>query len=246
MDLVTLVTACALAVDPKLMHALVWHQSGGEPWAISVQGEPNPRIYSSMDFAIREARTGSRAVLRVGLAGLSMPSSKVAASVLLPCRNVAMAAAQISKHASRCKTHPRLKADPTFCAVAVYRGSWEQPDLKFATDVATSVAKGDAPNFDMPRGTSTEIFDTADDGQPDPETPIVDLTAAFADRARGWSSALFPPKSKSSTSEPEGSSTALPSAAEPPSSHAPPALPSDNNAQDRDLFVRRPASERSR
>ena len=42
MDLVTLVTACALAVDPKLMHALVWHQSGGEPWAISVQGEPQP------------------------------------------------------------------------------------------------------------------------------------------------------------------------------------------------------------
>ena len=45
MDLVTLVTACALTVDPKLMHALVWHQSGGEPWAISVQGEPNPRVY---------------------------------------------------------------------------------------------------------------------------------------------------------------------------------------------------------
>ena len=35
MDLVTLVTACALSVDPKLMHALVWHQSGGEPWAVS-------------------------------------------------------------------------------------------------------------------------------------------------------------------------------------------------------------------
>ena len=50
MDLVTLVTACALAVDPNLMHALVWHQSAGEPWAISVQGEPNPRIYSSMDL----------------------------------------------------------------------------------------------------------------------------------------------------------------------------------------------------
>jgi hypothetical protein len=36
MDLVTLVTACALGVEPKLMHALVWHQSGGEPWAASV------------------------------------------------------------------------------------------------------------------------------------------------------------------------------------------------------------------
>jgi hypothetical protein len=48
MDLVTLVTACALSVDPKLMHALVWHQSGGEPWAVSVQGEANPRVYPDM------------------------------------------------------------------------------------------------------------------------------------------------------------------------------------------------------
>ena len=239
MDLVTLVTACALAVDPNLMHALVWHQSAGEPWAISVQGEPNPRIYSSMDLAIREARTASRAVLRVGLAGLSIPPSKVAASVLLPCRNVAMAAAQISKHASRCKTHPRLKADPTFCAVAVYRGSWEQPDLKFATDVATSVAKGDAPNFDMPRGTSTEIFDTASDAQADVEPPIVHMTATFAERVRGWSSALVPPKSKPPTSVPESSTTALPSVAEPPSRRTPAALPSEGNAQDRELFVRR-------
>lgn len=246
MDLVTLVTACALAVDPKLMHALVWHQSGGEPWAISVQGEPSPRIYSSIDLAIREARAESRAVLRVGLAGLSMAPSRVAAPVLLPCRNVAMAATQIAKHASRCKTHPRLKADPSFCAVAVYRGTWEQPDVKFATEVATFVAKGDAPNFDMPRGTSTEIFDTAGDAQPDVETPIVDITTAFAERAHGWSSALFPPKSKPATGEPASSSTALPSAAEPPSSRASPTLPSDNNAQDRDLFVRLAPSERSR
>ena len=48
-------------------------------------------------------------------------------------------------HASsttRCKTHPRLKTDPTFCAVAVYRGSWEQPDVKFATDVAAIRREG--------------------------------------------------------------------------------------------------------
>ena len=110
MDLVTLVTACALAVDPKLMHALVWHQSGGEPWAVSVQGERSPRVYAGMDDAIREARASPiGSVVRVGLAGLSVPPSRVTASVLLPCRNVAMAAAQIAKHASRCKTHPRLK-----------------------------------------------------------------------------------------------------------------------------------------
>lgn len=246
MDLVTLVTACTLAVDPKLMHALIWHQSGGEPWAISVQSEPNPRIYSSMDLAIREARTESRAVLRVGLAGLSMPPSKVTASVLLPCRNVAMAAAQIAKHASRCKTHPRLKADPTFCAVAVYRGSWEQPDLKFATDVATSVAKGDAPNFDMPRGTSTEIFDTAGDAQSDLETPIVNITSEFAEQARGWSSALFPAKSKPSAEQSERTTTAAPPAAEPPSPGSPAPFPFKSNPQDRELFVRRVGIESPR
>jgi hypothetical protein len=124
MDLVTLVTACALAVDPKLMHALVWHQSGGEPWAVSVQGERSPRVYAGMDDAIREARASPiGSVVRVGLAGLSVPPSKVAASVLLPCRNVAMAAVQIANTPAAAK-RIRLKTDPTFCAVAVYRGSW--------------------------------------------------------------------------------------------------------------------------
>ncbi len=33
MDLATLFTACTLTVDPKIMYALTWHQSGGEPWA---------------------------------------------------------------------------------------------------------------------------------------------------------------------------------------------------------------------
>ena len=55
MDLVTLVTACALSVEPKLMHALIWHQSGGEPWAVAVQNEGMPRVYSSMQEAISEA-----------------------------------------------------------------------------------------------------------------------------------------------------------------------------------------------
>ena len=244
MDLVTLVTACALAVDPKLMHALVWHQSGGEPWAISVQGEPNPRIYSSMDLAIREARTESRAVLRVGLAGLSMPPSNVAASVLLPCRNVAMAADQISKHTSRCKTHPRLKIDPTFCAVAVYRGSWEQPDVKFATDVATTVKKGDAPNFDMPPGTSTAIFDIADDFPSNTTTPVVDITATFADQTRGWSSALFPTKSKASSEQSERAKAPTPQATEPPSSASPASSLVKSDPQDRELFVPRVGTER--
>jgi hypothetical protein len=72
MDLVTLVTACALGVEPKLMHALVWHQSGGEPWAVAVQNERMPRVYSSMQEAISEAHAISipNDTVRVGLAGL--------------------------------------------------------------------------------------------------------------------------------------------------------------------------------
>src|SRR6478672_9111296 len=57
MDLVTLVTACALSVEPKLMHALIWHQSGGEPWAVAVQNEPMSRVYSSMQDAVSEVHS---------------------------------------------------------------------------------------------------------------------------------------------------------------------------------------------
>ena len=247
MDLVTLVTACALTVDPKLMHALVWHQSGGEPWAIAVQDEPNPRVYSSMNDAIRETRSGSvRGIVRAGLAGVSVVPARISASVLLPCRNVAMAAFRIGKNAGRCKSHPRLKADPTFCAVAVYRGSWERPDIRFATDVATSVANGDAPNFDMPRNTSTEIFDTADDPSSGTGAPVADITSAFAEQANGWSSALFPSKSTPSKSEPESSTTAHSPSAEPLSSASPAPFPSASNLQEHDLFVRRAGGERPR
>lgn len=230
MDLVTLITACALGADPKLMHALVWQQSGGEPWAVSVPGEHNPRVYRSMDDAIRETReTSTRTVVRVGLAGVSVPAVRVSAAVLLPCRNVAMAAVQISRNIIRCRTHAQLKDDPTFCAVAVYRGSWTHPDVKFATEVAASAAKGDTPNFDMPRGTSTEIFDIADEPKSDPGISVIDITATAAEQLRSWSSALFPPPAMTPGSVSDGTKTALPSALS--------AAPAPANTQGRGLFV---------
>src|SRR5437879_2301805 len=137
MDLVTLVTACSLTVDPKLMHALVWHQSRGEPWAASMQSGALPRVYASMQEAIREVRSNVAAsdTIRIGLAGVAVARADVAPAVLLPCRNVAMAAIQLAKLTERCKAHPRLKNDPTFCAVAVYWGSWDKPDVDFADAV---------------------------------------------------------------------------------------------------------------
>jgi type IV secretion system protein VirB1 len=233
MDLVTLVTACALAVEPKLMHALIWQQSGGEPWAVSMQNEALPRVYTSMQEAIRETRAVSAAngTVRVGLAGIAVASSKVAAAVFLPCRNVAIAAGQIAKLADRCKTHPRLKADPNFCAVAVYRGSWEHPDVRFADTVATSVAKGDAPNFDMPKDPSIEFLDIVSEPTPRSDDLFSGGISASDERERAWSSGLFPSNPQQPASEPNDGpsdrrtaedmqssrvSAAHPSAAKPP------------------------------
>jgi len=193
MDLVTLVTACALSADPRLMHALVWHQSGGEPWALSVPGETVPRVYQSMRDAISEAHAVSPSGnVRVGLAGLSSEPAKVNAAMFLPCRNVALAARQIDRLTDRCKAVPLLRDDPTHCAVAAYRGSWSDPDSKFADAVMASVANGDAPNFDMPRDTGMEFLDVASDASAPPKAASPAPAAPHDDRERGWSSALFP------------------------------------------------------
>ena len=246
MDLVTLVTACALGVEPKLMHALVWQQSGGEPWAVSLPSEPMPRVYSSIQQAISETRAASAAtgIVRVGLAGLPVAPSKASPAMFLPCRNVAIAAQRIAKLADRCKAHPRLKRDPTLCAVAVYRGSWERPDLKFAEAVMATAAKGDAPNFDMPKDTSIEFLDIGSDTTPPPNDPSPGTDAASDERERGWSSALFPPKPK----PPEGATKDSPNdeeiAQEAPSVGVTNAHPFAAKAPADSLFVLRSSDRR--
>jgi hypothetical protein len=155
-----------------------------------------------------------------------------------------MAAEQIARRAGRCRTHPRLNADSMLCAVAVYRGSWGQPDVKFATDVVATAAKGDAPNFDMPPGTSTAIFDIADDLPSDSTAPIVDITTTFAEQARGWSSTLFPTKSKPSSEQSERTVASTPPAAEQPSPTSPAPFPFKSSPQGHVLFVPRVGAER--
>jgi Transglycosylase SLT domain len=198
MDLVTLVAACTLTVDPKLMHALIWHQSGGEPWSFSVAGERQPLVYRSAREAVREAQTAFPQVLpiRVGLTGLAVDSTSTTTVIFTPCLNISIAARQITRLVDRCKAVPSFKADPLHCATAAYRGSWDHPDNKFADAVATSAANGDAPNFDMP--------DTTDVGSGEllPEALAADQHVSRSspgapdDVQRGWSSALFPSRSK--------------------------------------------------
>jgi hypothetical protein len=194
MDLVTLITVCSLGVEPKLMHALAWHQSGTEPWSFTVPGERQPRVYRKLRDAVREAHAlPADGPIRVGLAGLTTEARAVTETTFLPCPNIAAAARRITQLAVRCETSQHPNADPTFCAVAAYRGSWDRPDTAFADAVRASVTKDDAPNFDMPRETGLEARDALLDAPPAPPTPSPSRPEAVPDdRQRAWSSALFP------------------------------------------------------
>jgi hypothetical protein len=152
MELTTLVAACALTVEPKVMHALIWHQSGGEPWSFAVPGEPQPYVCRSVKEAVVEARGSvpTGLPIRVGLTGLLVDLGAVTTAMLMPCPNISIAARRISEMVERCKVAPRFTADPIRCGIAAYHGSWDSPDNKFADAVLESVAKGDAPDFDMP------------------------------------------------------------------------------------------------
>jgi hypothetical protein len=96
MDLTTLITACALTVDPKIMHALIWHQSGGEPWAFSVSGQRQPQVLRNMEDAVGAARgiQPENIAIRVGLAGLPGTPRAVTVTTFTPCSNIASAARQ--------------------------------------------------------------------------------------------------------------------------------------------------------
>jgi hypothetical protein len=196
MDLVTLIAACALNVEPKLMHALIWKQSGGEPWSFSVPGESLLRVLPTLQDAVREAQAtrpeGDR--IRVGLTGLSTYPRSVTAVTFAPCQNVAIAARQLTQLVARC--NPTSNSDPTHCAIAAYRGSWDRPDIGFADAVRATVEEGNAPNFDLPKDAYFDASDVASDIPTRKPYAASSMPGSQSDdRTRGWSSALFPAKS---------------------------------------------------
>jgi hypothetical protein len=215
MDLTTLITACALTVDPKIMHALIWHQSSGEPWAFSVSGQHQPQVLRSVGDAVTAAHGQPDDVaIRVGLAGVPATPRSVTEKMFAPCSNIVSATHQIAQLAERCRASARSKDDPIHCAVAAYHGSWERPDNHFADAVRTSVTNNDAPDFEMPAGAGIETDDSGSSRQtasremlsaPPPTTTPDDV-----ERAR--QSPLFPvtsrPSERSPSDHPAGAGTA--------------------------------------
>jgi hypothetical protein len=222
MDLTTLITACTLTIDPKIMHALTWHQSGGEPWAFSVSGQH--QVLKSMEDAVRAARDTqpNTVVIRAGLTGLPGTPRSVTATMFTPCSNIAAGARRIAQLVERCTTSTRSKGDPDHCAIAAYHGSWERPDNGFADRVLATAAKGDAPDFEMPAGTGNDTGEVSSSGHPTSRNPTP-ATAPFRtpdDDERARQSPLFPVMAKPSDSSPGGRSASDRTAAGEPKNDA--------------------------
>jgi hypothetical protein len=246
MDLVTLVTACALTVDPKIMHALIWHQSAGEPWSFAVPGERQPQVYQTVREAVRAARaTRDGITIRVGLTGLSLDPPSATAMMFAPCPNITIAAREIAQLSERCRTSPHLKGDPIYCAIAVYHGSWDRPDTAFADAVRTSAAKNDAPDFEMPADAGSDFADGESATQPAFHETVMTPLRAPDDRERGWSSALFPVKPQQFDRPSTNGSASDPRAADAQKFDAPNARPPNVTPHTTDgLFVPRSTERR--
>lgn len=245
MDLVTLIAACALSAEPRVMHALIWEQSGGEPWSLSAIGESLPRVFPTIQDAIREARAarpeGDR--IRVGLTGLSTTARSVTAAMFAPCPNITAAARQISKFAERCKA--TSNANPIYCAIAAYRGSWDRPDAGFADAVRITVEKGNAPNFDMPKDAYFDPNDvTLETVTPRPHPALTAPAMTSDDRKRGWSSALFPAKPARPDSTSADARNPDTPAEEPRSPGPSTTTPGTSNTPAESLFVPRSSERR--
>jgi hypothetical protein len=247
MDLTTLVTACALAVDPKIMHALIWHQSGGEPWSFTVPGVHQPQVFRDENDAVNAAHDTYPAdiAIRIGLTGLSATPRSVAAEMFAPCSNITVAARQIAELAERCKTSPHSNRDPIYCAIAAYRGSWERPDNAFADAVRTSVANNDAPDFEMPAGTDANAAAVRSARRPAFHDTATAPPPAPDDRERARLSPLFPVKSRPSERPPIDDATSDRPAAEEQKSDIQSARPTPTQPPADGLFVPRSAQRTS-
>jgi hypothetical protein len=246
MDLITLVTACALTIDPKIMHALIWHQSGGEPWSFTVPGEHQPQVYQTVREAIRAVRAVDRddVPIRIGLTGLSADPRSATAAMFAPCPNITIAACEIAQLGERCTTTPRFKGDPIYCGIAAYHGAWDRPDNAFADAVRTSVAKNDAPDFEMPKDAGFDFADVRSEAQPAFHDTATASPRAPDDRQRGWSSALFPAKSQQLDPPSTNGSASDPRAADAQKFDAPNARPPNVTPHTDGLFVPRSTERR--
>jgi hypothetical protein len=155
-DLVTLVAMCSIGFEPEVMRRLIWQQSRGSPWSFSLPNDVTSRAFGTLQEALQAAPAAQaeHGTIRVGLTGLEVDLKAATAepndALFAMCPNVTIASERLRRLRHRCTREAQSNADPTWCAVAVWRGSWEQPDIHFAGAVMLGAALANVPNPELP------------------------------------------------------------------------------------------------
>jgi hypothetical protein len=143
---------------------------------------------------------------------LPVPPASVTRAMFLPCWNVAIAAQQVASLVQRCTARPQTTA--ISCALSAYGGSWQKPNVKFAAAVIKSLVSKEAPDFDMPKGTSSSLLDIAIDAAPRMGEADLGPDPAPSEREHAWVSALFPLSQQHSDNKSKAPPAAQPATAD--------------------------------
>lgn len=109
-----------------------------------------------MKAAIAAARTaqGKFTTIRVGLSGLETDLFGASAvpneAQFEPFPTVALASLRLQKLRARCAAQARHRGHETWCAVALWHGSWGRMNMGLADRVMTAVAIGDMSTPELP------------------------------------------------------------------------------------------------
>jgi hypothetical protein len=120
----------------------------------------------------------------IGLTGLAVDSGAIPLAMIMPCPNISIAARQITQLSDRCKAITLFMANDPLCDQCI---SW-----LVAAAVLTSVARGDAPNFDMSDDLGHRSNDVATEAPVAGQRISTARSVAADDQQQARSSALFP------------------------------------------------------
>ncbi len=148
MDLLSLITACAVAFSPQALQGVILVESEAQPWSFRIEGDAENYAFADLDGALRMARKlqqlGHR--LRIGYTGLQsdMPGVVTPATeaMFMPCVNIHLASQALATLERSCRDDEMGKRDPLACALALYRASAGKPDTAFAGDVILQASLG--------------------------------------------------------------------------------------------------------
>jgi hypothetical protein len=187
MDLLSLITACAVGFSPQVLQGVIVVESEAQPWSFRIEGDAENYAFADLDGALRMARKlqqlGHR--IRIGYTGLQsdMPGVVTPATeaMFMPCVNIHLASQALATLERSCRDDEMGKRDPLACALALYRASAGKPDGTFAGDVILQASLGQqsVPAVDFVPAMNVDGFEQDGSGAVGTEPTIDPEVAAY-------------------------------------------------------------------